>query len=152
MKGTENSIVTSYNRNFTGRLDGNPGTSIFLASPETVVVKSFSGKLDFDPAVDSIGHFKFHPPPSASLPTTGYRETDYVYTAPPAKPSFAEVIISPDSQRIQKLAPFDAWNGNDYVNLPILIKVEGKCTTDHITPAGPWFRYRGTYCEVTPDF
>jgi aconitate hydratase len=109
------------------------------------MVKAFSGRLDFDPAVDSIGDFTFQPPPSTTLPKNGYRQADYVYTAPPADRSSAEVNISLNSQRIQRLAPFAAWDSNDYLNLPILIKVEGKCTTDHITPAGPWFRYRGTF-------
>jgi aconitate hydratase len=143
LQGTENSIITSYNRNFTGRLDSNPATKIFLASPETVIVKAFSGRLDFDPTIDSIGDFRFQPPPSTSLPSNGYEEADHVYTAPPTERSEVQVSISPHSQRIQKLSPFSAWDGNDYLNLPILIKVEGKCTTDHITPAGPWFRYRG---------
>jgi aconitate hydratase len=117
------------------------------------MVKAFSGQLDFDPAVDSIGDFTFQPPPSTTLPENGYKEADYVYTAPPVERSSTEVVISPDSQRIQRLAPFAPWNGNDYLNLPILIKVEGKCTTDHITPAGPWFRYRGTFtAEYVPGF
>jgi aconitate hydratase len=124
-------------------LDGNPETSIFLASPETVIVKAFSGRLDFDPTVDTIGDFKFQPPSSASLPENGYLETDYVYAAPPSERASVEVNISPDSDRIQQLAPFAAWDGKDYVDLPILIKTEGKCTTDHITRAGPWMRYRG---------
>ncbi|KAK2597498.1 hypothetical protein N8I77_012280 [Diaporthe amygdali] len=142
-KGTPNSIVTSFNRNFTGRLDSNPATSIFLASPETVIVKAFSGKLDFDPRTDSIGDFKFEAPTALPLPKGGYAEADHVFTAPPANRGDVEVLIATDSQRIQRLAPFHAWDGADFVDLPILIKVEGKCTTDHITPAGPWFRYRG---------
>ncbi|KAI3399730.1 hypothetical protein diail_5797 [Diaporthe ilicicola] len=142
-KGTSNSIVTSFNRNFTGRLDSNPATSIFLASPETVIVKAFSGKLDFDPRSDSIGDFRFEAPTAAPLPEGGYARADHVFTAPPANHDNVEVVIAADSQRIQRLAPFRAWDGADFVDLPILIKVEGKCTTDHITPAGPWFRYRG---------
>lgn len=143
LKGTPNSIVTSFNRNFTGRLDSNPATSIFLASPETVIVKAFSGRLDFDPRTDYIGDFKFEAPTAAQLPEDGYTEADHVFTAPPANRDDVEVVIAPDSQRIQRLAPFSAWDGADFIDLPILIKVEGKCTTDHITPAGPWFRYRG---------
>lgn len=80
---------------------------------------------------------------AAPLPTGGYTVADHVFTAPPANRDDVEVLIAPDSQRIQRLAPFNAWDGADFVDLPILIKVEGKCTTDHITPAGPWFRYRG---------
>jgi aconitate hydratase len=124
-------------------LDGNPATSVFLASPETVIVKAFSGKLDFDPSVDAIGDFMFQPPSTTSLPENGYLETDYVYAAPPSERASVQVNISPDSERIQKLAPFAAWDGKDYLNLPILIKTKGKCTTDHITCAGPWMRYRG---------
>ncbi|KAK0663266.1 Aconitate hydratase [Lasiodiplodia hormozganensis] len=146
-KGVKNSIVTSYNRNFTGRLDSNPATSIFLASPETVIAKTFSGRLDFDPATDEIetptGTFKFNPPPPGSLPSHGYNQADYVYAAPPTERSEVEVDISPSSDRIQRLEPFKPWDGKDFIDLPILIKVEGKCTTDHITHAGPWFRYRG---------
>ncbi|KAJ8109680.1 hypothetical protein OPT61_g7286 [Boeremia exigua] len=146
-KGTDNSIVTSYNRNFTGRLDSNPGTKIFLASPETVIAKTFAGDLDFNPATDAIptplGAFRFTPPPSVDLPTAGYEEADTGYIAPPANRADLSVEISPSSNRIQRLLPFEAWNGHDFEDLAVLIKVEGKCTTDHITPAGPWFRFRG---------
>lgn len=135
--------MTSFNRNFTGRLDGNPATDIFLASPETVIVKTFSGRLDFDPRTDSIGDCKFEAPNAAPLPKNGYVETDHVFTPPSTNRENVEVLIAPKSQRIQRLKPFEAWDGADFVDLQILIKVEGKCTTDHITPAGPWFRYRG---------
>ncbi|KAH7394648.1 hypothetical protein BKA66DRAFT_567009 [Pyrenochaeta sp. MPI-SDFR-AT-0127] len=145
--GQNNSIVTSYNRNFTGRLDSNPATKIFLASPEIVIAKTFAGSLDFNPAQDAIdipnGDFRFNPPPQVDLPSNGYREVDSGYVAPPADRSQLQVNISPFSDRIQRLQPFKAWDGRDYEDLAILIKVEGKCTTDHITPAGPWFRYRG---------
>ena len=145
-KGDKNSIVTSYNRNFTGRLDSNPATSIFLTSPEMVVVKTFAGLIDFDPVVDSIttpdgSNFKFQPPVTNSLPENGYANTDHVYTAPPSDRSALSVEINDTSNRIQRLAPFDPWDGKDFEDLPILIKVEGKCTTDHITPAGKWFTW-----------
>ncbi|KAF2165859.1 hypothetical protein M409DRAFT_66843 [Zasmidium cellare ATCC 36951] len=147
-KGSVNSVITSYNRNFTGRLDGNPATAIYVASPEMVVAKSIAGKLDFDPTIDSIPlpdgtDFKFQPPPAELLPPNGYVQADYVLTKPPVDPRQVEIALSPDSDRIQLLEPFRPWSGHDYEDLPILIKVEGKCTTDHITPAGPWFRYRG---------
>ncbi|KAF2011987.1 aconitate hydratase [Aaosphaeria arxii CBS 175.79] len=146
-KGQNNSIVTSYNRNFTGRLDSNPATKIFLASPETVIAKTFAGNLDFNPATDSIqtaaGEFRFNPPPQVDLPINGYQEADDGYVAPPPQRSNVHVDISPTSNRIQRLKPFASWNGQDYKDLTVLIKVSGKCTTDHITPAGPWFRYRG---------
>lgn len=113
-----------------------------------MIAKVFAGSLDFDPAVDTIasphdGAFQFQPPPSGGLPENGYELADHIYTPPPADRSNVRVDISPTSDRIQQLTPFQPWSGHDFENLPILIKVEGKCTTDHITPAGPWFRYRG---------
>lgn len=148
-KGTQNSIITSYNRNFTGRLDSNPATNIFLASPEIVMAKIFSPDLSFDPIRGSLKtddgqHFKFSPPSGESLPQNGYVNTDEVYKPPPkGDRSALPVIISPESQRLQKLQPFQPWSGEDFDDCTVLIKVQGKCTTDHITPAGPWFKYRG---------
>ncbi|KAK1546670.1 aconitate hydratase [Colletotrichum paranaense] len=149
-KGTRNSILTTYNRNFTGRLDSNPATHIFLTSPEIVLSKIFSDDLAFDPTRDYITtddgkKFKFQPPSGKSLPDRGYENADYVYTGPVQGGSSqsVEVQINPKSDRLQKLAPFEAWNGRDFLDCPVLIKTVGKCTTDHITPAGPWFRYRG---------
>lgn len=146
-KGTKNSVVSSYNRNFNGRLDSNPETSIFLTSPEMVIAKAFSGDLDFDPINDSIAtpdkdKFQFQPPESEGLPRNGYEDTDYMYTAPPIDRSDIKVKINPSSNRIQKLDPFDQWDGDDFIDMAILIKVKGKCTTDHITPAGKWFAWR----------
>ncbi|XHG01917.1 hypothetical protein AWENTII_005286 [Aspergillus wentii] len=148
-KGTKNSIITSYNRNFSGRLDSNPATHVFLASPEVVMGKIFSDDLSFDPSVDSITtpsgkEFRFIPPTGDALPQQGYEDSDSAYEGPPTGDrSNLEVQISPSSDRLQKLAPFAPWSGEDYTNCLILIKTKGKCTTDHITPAGPWFRYRG---------
>lgn len=128
-------------------MDSNPATNIFIASPETVIAQTFAGNLDFDPSRDSIeterGSFRFAPPEAPELPSRGFADADYMYTAPPADRSNVTVHISPESKRLQRLEPFKPWNGEDYVDLPILIKVEGKCTTDHITPAGPWHGYRG---------
>lgn len=143
-----NSIITSYNRNFTGRLDSNPQTHIFLTSPEVVMAKIFSDDLGFDPTKDSLqtedgGEFRFSPPSGDSLPASGFADTDYVYTRPTGDRQSVEVQISPSSQRLSRLQPFASWSGSDFVNCTVLIKVKGKCTTDHITPAGPWFRYRG---------
>lgn len=139
--------MTSYNRNFTGRLDSNPATNIFLASPETVIMKAFAGSLDFDPIDDTMktsgGVFKFQPPPQVDLPSKGYQEADSGYVAPLADRSTLRVDISPTSDRIQRLDPFSPWHGKDFEHLAIMIKMEGKCTTDHITSAGLWFRYRG---------
>ncbi|KAK4494521.1 hypothetical protein PRZ48_014819 [Zasmidium cellare] len=148
LEGTANSVITSYNRNFTGRLDGNSATSIYVASPEMVVAKSIAGKLDFDPTTDSISladgsAFRFQPAPADLLPQNGYVQADYVLTKLPTDSSKVQIALSPGSDRIQLLEQFKPWSRQDYEHLPILIKVDEKCTTDHITPAGPWFRYRG---------
>ncbi|KAH6683518.1 putative aconitase [Plectosphaerella plurivora] len=153
-KGTENSIITTYNRNFTGRLDGNPATHIFLASPEMVMAKIFSEDLGFNPVTDSLSTpegstFRFQPPTGDTLPATGYANADYVYTPPPASGrEHIEVEISPTSERLQRLQPFPAGPTSDPESCVILIKTQGKCTTDHITPAGPWFRYRGHLSNI----
>lgn len=147
VQGTENSIVTSYNRNLTGRIDNNPATNVFIASTETVITQKFAGNLDFDPSRDSIesetGSFRFNPPRVPELPSRGFADADYMYTAPPVDRSNVTVHIPPESKRLQRLEPFKPWNVEDYLDLLILIRVEGKCTTDHITPAGPWHGYRG---------
>ncbi|KAL4914539.1 hypothetical protein BDW62DRAFT_204552 [Aspergillus aurantiobrunneus] len=130
-KGTKNSIITSYNRNFSGRLDSNPGTHTFLVSPEVVMAKVFAPDLGFNPTTDSL------------TTPSGERFRQILRPASKGDRSQLEVEINPNSQRQQKLAPFNAWSGNDFKNCLILIKAKGKCTTDHITPAGPWFRFRG---------
>ncbi|KAI9046020.1 putative aconitase [Aspergillus affinis] len=148
-KGTKNSIITSYNRNFSGRLDSNPATNVFLASPEVVMSKVFSSGLSFNPHLDPLTtpsgeKFYFTPPTGEALPSSGYQNSDTAYQSPPSGDrSNLEVQIHPSSQRLQKLAPFPPWSRQDFENCLILIKTVGKCTTDHITPAGPWFRYRG---------
>ncbi|KAJ4192470.1 hypothetical protein NW767_010696 [Fusarium falciforme] len=148
-KGTENSIITSYNRNFTGRLDGNPATHIFLASPEMVMAKIFSDDLGFNPVTDTIttedgNEFKFELPTGDALPPNGFSDADYVYTSPPTTDRESiHVQISDSSERLQRLSPFPPGPTSDPENCVILIKAQGKCTTDHITPAGPWFRFRG---------
>lgn len=147
-QGTPNSIITSYNRNFSGRLDSNPATHIFLASPEVVMAKVVSDDLAFDPSADTLQtpsgeSFKFDIPSGDALPRDGYRNSDAAYLAPPQNRSEVSIKIDPKSQRLQRLAPFEPWDGDDFHDNVILIKTKGKCTTDHITPAGPWFRYRG---------
>ncbi|KAL4963026.1 uncharacterized protein BDV14DRAFT_210200 [Aspergillus stella-maris] len=148
-KGTPNSIITSYNRNFSSRLDSNPATHTFLASPEIVMAKVFSPDLGFDPMKDTLktpsgDKFQFISPTGDSLPSQGYLDSDRAYVPPPSGDrSTLQVAISPTSQRLQKLEPFTPWSGEDIHDSLILIKTTGKCTTDHITPAGPWFRYRG---------
>lgn len=148
IQGVSNSIITSYNRNFSGRLDSNPATNVFLASPEVVMAKVFSGDLGFDPSLDALTtpsgkEFRFLPPAAETLPKDGYLDSDVAYKAPPDDRSGVEIKIHPSSERLQRLAPFEPWAGGDFKDCLILIKTKGKCTTDHITPAGPWFRYRG---------
>ena len=146
--GKANSIVTSYNRNFAKRNDGNPGTHAFVTSPELVTALTFSGTLDFDPRTDSLptadgGSFKFSEPKGSMLPAKGYDKGENTFQAPPADGAGLDVAVDPASDRLQLLAPFAAWDGKDYENLPVLIKAKGKCTTDHISMAGPWLKYRG---------
>ncbi|VUC31646.1 unnamed protein product [Clonostachys rosea] len=137
--------------NFTGRLDGNPATYNFLSSPEMVMAKIFSDDLGFNPMKDSIkkddgSEFRFSPPEGDPLPAGGYENTDYVFTKPPSNSSErnnVQVQIPESSDRLQRLSPFPPGRKDDIENCVILIKTKGKCTTDHITPAGPWFRFRG---------
>lgn len=147
-KGTPNSIIASYNRNFTGRLDGNPATHVFLSSPEMVVTKVFSEDVGFDPTKDTLTtpsgeRFQFQPPAGEALPVSGYENTDHVYAGPVEDALSVTVQISPSSQRLQRLKPFSPWSGSDISDCPILIKAVGKCTTDQITVAGPWLKFRG---------
>jgi aconitate hydratase len=147
-KGEKNSIITSYNRNFTGRNDGNPATHAFVASPELVTAMIFAGDLTFNPATDTLKTpdgktFKFEAPNGNELPPRGYDPGQNTYQAPPADRSKLSVKVSPTSDRLQLLTPFAKWDGKDYKDMPILIKVKGKCTTDHISMAGPWLKYRG---------
>ena len=146
-KGEKNTIITSYNRNFTGRNDANPATHAFVASPELVTAIAFAGDLGFNPLTDSITAsdgkpFQFKGPYGDELPSRGYDPGQDTYQKPPANRSGINVTVDPKSDRLQLLAPFPAWDGKDPECL-ILIKVQGKCTTDHISAAGPWLRYRG---------
>eukprot|EP00474_Spongospora_subterranea_P002246 CRZ02704.1 hypothetical protein [Spongospora subterranea] len=147
-KGTPNSIVTSFNRNFAGRNDGNLATHNFLASPEIVTAMSFSGSLDFNPVTDSLTGsdgrpFRFTPPIAADLPAGGFDSDLSGFQAPPEVGTRVDVVISQDSKRLQLLEPFPVWNAKNIENARVLIKVRGKCTTDHISMAGPWLKYRG---------
>jgi len=148
-KGEQNTIVTSYNRNFPGRNDGKRETMNFIGSPELVIALALGGRLSFNPLKDSLeapdgSKFKLEPPKKApEVPNKGFQKTEGIYIAPAEDPDSVEVIISKNSERLQKLEPFSQWDGNDFVNLPILVKAKGKCTTDHISPAGPWLFYRG---------
>ncbi len=136
-EGEKNTIVTSYNRNFTGRNDGNPGTHSFVTSPEIVTALAFSGDLRFNPITDELTgangeKFKFKSPEGYELPSRGYDPGMDTYQAPPSNRDKVEVIVTPTSQRLQLIKPFAKWRENDFLECPILIKVEGKCTTDHI--------------------
>ncbi|CCX33232.1 putative mitochondrial aconitate hydratase [Pyronema domesticum] len=147
-KGTANSIMSSYNRNFTGRNDANPATHAFVTSPDLVTAFSVAGTLDFNPLTDSLKdkdgkEFKLAAPTGAGLPDRGYDPGRNTYQAPPEDASAVSVMVSPTSDRLQLLSPFEPWDGKDAIDLPILIKCLGKTTTDHISMAGPWLKYRG---------
>merc|ERR1711977_196874 len=147
-KGEPNSIVSSYNRNFTGRNDANPATHAFVTSPELVVAMSIAGTLNFNPLTDSLKDkdgkdFKLKEPTGDGLPSKGYDPGENTYQAPPEDRASVQVAVSPTSDRLQLLEKFEPWNGKDATDLPILIKAHGKTTTDHISMAGPWLKYRG---------
>jgi aconitate hydratase len=148
-KGEPNTIVTSYNRNFPGRNDGKRETMNFIGSPELIIALALGGRLSFNPLKDSLvapdgSEFKLEPPKKApEVPSNGFQKTEGIYIPPAKDPDTVEVIISKNSERLQKLEPFLQWDESDFVNFPILVKAKGKCTTDHISPAGPWLFYRG---------
>ncbi len=148
-RGTDNSIVTSYNRNFPSRNDGNAGTMNFITSPELAIAMGLGGSLAFnpltDPLVDADGNeFMLQPPTEApEVPPTGFDPGTDMYVEPPEDGSDVEVRVDPASNRLQVLEPWEAWDGNDFEDIPILVKTEGKTTTDSISPAGPWLRFRG---------
>ena len=136
-----NTIVTSFNRNFAKRADGNPQTHAFITSPEMALALAFAGQLDFDPRVDPVDGIWLGAPRGNDLPRMGFVPDTSGYVAP--QPGSPEPVIRPDSERLQRLVPFAPWDGRDFEELPLLIKVKGKCTTDHISMAGPWLRFRG---------
>lgn len=147
-KKEKNSIVHSFNRNFAKRADGNPNTYAFVASPEIVTALAFGGKLNFNPIKDTLLNDKgesvlLKPPTGEELPPIGFDAKDSGYKAPAKDGSNVEVIINPTSERLQLLKPFEPWDGKNITNAHLLIKVLGKCTTDHISMAGPWLKYRG---------
>ncbi|MET1169936.1 MAG: aconitate hydratase [Flavobacteriales bacterium] len=147
-KQEKNSIVHSFNRNFAKRADGNPNTHAFVTSPEMVAAIAISGKLDFNPVTDTLTNangeeVKLAEPTGHELPSAGFDVEDNGYQAPAEDGSGVEVVVSPDSQRLQLLSPFAPWDGANIEGAKLLIKAFGKCTTDHISMAGPWLRYRG---------
>lgn len=143
-----NSIVTSFNRNFAKRNDGNPNTYAFVTSPEMVMAYAIAGKLDFNPLTDYLVNedglkVKLDAPTGMVYPPHGFDVEDAGYQAPAADGSGLSVVVNPDSERLQLLTPFAPWDGKDITGMRLLIKAKGKCTTDHISMAGPWLRYRG---------
>ncbi|KAA3437566.1 aconitate hydratase [Rufibacter hautae] len=144
----KNSIITSFNRNFAKRNDGNPNTHAFVASPEIVTAFAIAGDLTFNPLTDTLTNkngeqVKLDEPQGIQFPVNGFAVEDAGYVAPAADPSRVEVVVNPASDRLQLLEGFQPWNGQDLIGLRLLIKAQGKCTTDHISMAGPWLKYRG---------
>ncbi len=151
-----NSIITSFNRNFAKRNDGNPRTHAFVASPEIVTAMTIAGRLTFNPLIDPLVNRKgeevmLDPPEGMDLPSKGFEVEDPGYLDPPVNGDHIEIKINPASDRLQVLTPFEPWDGNDLTGLKLLIKVSGKCTTDHISMAGPWLRYRGHLDNISKN-
>ena len=147
-KQEKNSIIHSFNRNFSKRADGNPNTHAFVASPEMVAAVAISGRLDFNPISDTLINqdgekVKLDPPTGMELPPSGFDVKDNGYLAPVEDGTSVDVVVKEDSERLQLLTPFTPWNGENLMGAKLLIKAHGKCTTDHISMAGPWLRYRG---------
>ena len=147
-KEEKNTIVHSFNRNFAKRADGNPNTHAFVGSPELVTALAISGDLTFDPSTDSLMNengedVKLDPPVGDDLPRNGFDVEDLGYQEPAEDGSSIDITVDPDSERLQLLSPFDPWDGKNITGMRLLIKAKGKCTTDHISMAGPWLRFRG---------
>lgn len=154
--GEKNSIVTSYNRNFSGRNDANPATHSFVTSPEMVVALSLAGTLSFNPLKDALvkedgSQIFLKPPQGRELPEKGFAPCDNGYLAPAEQGASVEVAVASDSERLQLLSPFPAHEGGDLKGLIVLCKAQGKCTTDHISPAGKWLRYRGHLDRISDN-
>jgi aconitate hydratase len=147
--GVPNTIVTSYNRNFPRRNDGQPTTMNFIASPEIVTALALAGRLSFNPLTDELigadgQPFRLNPPgPAPEVPAQSFARGRSVYVPPPEDGSAVALKVDPQSERLQRMEPWPAWDGKDFVDLPVLLKTRGKTTTDHISPAGHWLRYRG---------
>lgn len=145
----KNTIVTTFNRNFPGRNDGHRNTLNFIGSPEMIIALALGGRLSFNPLKDLLTaadgtKFKLDPPKLApEVPAEGFMRPEGIYVAPTSNSDDIEVVIDPNSKRLQRLEPFSKWDGNDFENIPVLVKAKGKCTTDHISPAGAWLSLRG---------
>jgi aconitate hydratase len=154
--GVRNTIITSFNRNFPRRNDGNPDTLAFIGSPEIVAAYAIAGELSFNPLTDTVSsngdEFNLDPPgPAPDLPPDGFVRDTEGFIAPPADGTGIDIVIDPSSKRLQRLSPFSPWDGSDFESLPLLLKVQGKCTTDHISPAGPWLRFRGHLDNISDN-
>lgn len=152
----QNTIVTSFNRNFAKRNDGDPNTHAFVASPELVTAFALAGDLTFNPLTDTLTNdigeqVRLDPPTGDELPAAGFEARDLGRVEPAADGGSVRIIIRRDSDRLQRLDPFPAWEGTDLKNLRLLMKIKGKCTTDHISPAGPWLRYRGHLDRISDN-
>ncbi len=152
----KNSIVHSFNRNFAKRNDGNPNTHAFVSSPEMVMAIALSGRLDFNPITDTLTNseneeIKLEPPIGDELPKNGFSVEENGYVEPPGDGSGIEIKVKEDSQRLQLLEPFEPWDGENISNARLLIKAHGKCTTDHISMAGPWLRFRGHLDNISDN-
>ena len=148
-KDQQNTIVTTFNRNFPGRNDGKRSTLNFIGSPEMIIALALGGRLSFNPLKDDLiasdgTKFKLEPPkPAPEVPEEGFMRPEGIFIAPPSNSDDIEVLIDPSSKRLQRLEPFSKWDGKDFENIPIMVKAKGKCTTDHISPAGAWLSLRG---------
>ncbi len=155
-QGETNTIISSYNRNFPRRNDGNPQTLSFIGSPELVVAMSLEGRLDFNPLKDEIEtsgkKWKLKAPAKADdIPKKGFIRAAKGYVPPAQNPDQINIQVNPKSDRLQLLKPFEAWDGKDFEKLPLLLKAKGKCTTDHISPAGPWLKFRGHLDHISDN-
>lgn len=155
-KQEKNTIIHSFNRNFSKRADGNPNTHAFVTSPELVAAMAIAGRLDFNPLTDTLTNtdgeeIKLDPPTGVELPEKGFDVEDNGYQEPAKDGSGINVVVKPDSDRLQLLTPFEGWNGENITGMKLLIKAFGKCTTDHISMAGPWLRYRGHLDNISEN-
>jgi len=153
--GVKNSIVTTFNRNFAKRADGNPETRAFVTTPELAAALAVAGRITFNPATDTLkdangNEFKLTPPIASQLPKD-FADPEIGLIMPPEDGGNIKVNVSPSSERLQLLYPFPKWDGNDFEDMPVLIKVKGKCTTDHISMAGPWLKYRGHLDNISDN-
>ena len=156
-KGESNSILSSFNRNFPARNDGNPETLSFIGSPEAVIGIGLGGNLNFNPLTDELTGTNGKklrlkaPGPAPAIPPKGFASAGAGYQAPPSDGGGVDVVVNPQSQRLQLLKAFEKWDGKDFTRFPLLLKAKGKCTTDHISPAGPWLKFRGHLDNISDN-